>query len=334
MPPLPSRRALTRALAAVLLACSAHALRAQQTTTPATPTAATPAAAPTPFRVGLLVADAKNLSIDDVRREDVRVTLGGVEQAVSLFARDESPVSLGLVVDNSGSLRTLIGAVVTAAQTFVRNLRPGDEAFVVRFVSSDQIKLLHDFTSDRAALERALGEMVVEGGQTAIFDALHLSAEHLAAKGKADGPRRRALVLISDGDDRSSFYKPEQVLGRLRELDVQVFGIGLPGAVGPTRRLISKSAKEKAEDLLKQLARETGGRVFFPETGEELKAALVEVILNLRGRYVVEFVPAGRDGRPASGRIEIKVSNAPGRPDRQTFHRPWVFKKGEPEVKK
>lgn len=337
MPRRPFPRALARPLAAVLLACFAHAVSARQPS-PGVPPTATPQASPTPFKVGLLVADAKNTSLDGVRREDVRVTLGGVEQAVSLFARDESPVSFGLVVDNSGSLRELMDTVVAAAQSFVRNLRPGDEAFAVRFVGSDQINLLHDFTADRAALERALGEMFVEGGETAVFDALHLSAEHLVTKsttkGAGGGPRRRALVLISDGDDRASYHRAEQVMRLLREHDdVQVFCIGLPGMVDRTS-LVRESRKERADKFLKQLAGETGGRAFFPEKVGELKEAVTEVILGLRARYVVGFVPAGKDAQPASGRLEIKVSGAPGQADRQAFYRPWVFKKGEPERKK
>lgn len=327
---MPPRRRLTRTLAALLLACFTHAANAQTTTTPA------------PFRVGLHVADEKGLSIDNVRPEDVRVTLGGVEQAVSLLARDGAPLSVGLVVDNSGSLRDIMGLVVAAARTIVRTLRPGDEAFVVSFISDKDIKLLHDFTADRAALERALGEMAVGKGPTHVFEALHFSIGHLTAKGPAAGARRRALVFISDGEDaRNYYYDDDDVVRRLREHDVEVFCIGLRGTVSDRPRIVPDGAhntfptpEERADALLLRLARETGGRAFIPTRGGELKEALAEVVLGLRGRYVVEFVPTGKGGRPAAGKLEIKVSGGPGQPARQAFYRPWVFKKGAPERKK
>jgi Ca-activated chloride channel family protein len=188
------------------------------------------------------VVDRNNRPINDVADADFRVFENGVQQQVQFVDREEVPITYGLVVDNSGSLRSQIGQVVEAGKTIIASNKPGDEAFVVRFIASDEIKILQDFTADRQALGDALDDMFIEGGQTAVIDAVYLAAEHTAERRKGDpveDKRRRALILVTDGEDRNSFYKQEQLFEAMKEQDVQIFVIGFVNELEKERGFIS-----------------------------------------------------------------------------------------------
>jgi Ca-activated chloride channel family protein len=288
---------------AVLLSAAAAVCRAQE------PTPAAP-----PARVEVTLTGGKGRAAPDLKREDVRVYVDGVERPVVSFEKEAQPVSYGLVVDNSGSLRSQMGAVVTAAKYLVERNGPGDEAFVVRFVSSDNIRMAQTMTEDKSALGGALDRMFVEKGQTALLDALYLAGDYLAknAAQAADGKRRRALLLVSDGEDRASFYRVEQVLKLLREGGVQVFCVGLTGALDKEQGFITASKRQRAKDLLRKIATETGGQVFYAEKGMELEEAVGEVAENMRARYLIGYAPP-EPGAKGKGKIEVKLIGAPGK---------------------
>src|SRR5262249_15533976 len=144
------------------------------------------------------------------------------------FTREEVPVTYGLAVDTSGSLRSQLQQVIDAAKTIINSNKRGDETFIERFIASDNITTLQDFTASKDALIDALDQLFVEGGQTAVVDGVYLAAEHVAdyKKGNDDDRRRRALIVITDGEDRNSYYNEAQLFQRLREEDVQIYVIG------------------------------------------------------------------------------------------------------------
>jgi Ca-activated chloride channel family protein len=262
------------------------------------------------------VIDRNNKPINDVSSSDFHVTENGVPQQVQFVTREEVPITYGLVVDNSGSLRSQIAQVVEAAKTIVESNKPGDETFVVRFISSDEIKIMQDFTADKQALGDALDDMFIEGGQTAVIDAVYLSAEHASERrGKSGDPaeekRRRALILVTDGEDRSSFYKTEQLFESLKEEDVQIYVIGFVNELEKERGFISKSKRDKAVSLLDRMAHETGGRTFYPTSLSELPGIAEEITKDLRTQYVISYRPATK-GRPGEFR-PVRVSVADGR---------------------
>lgn len=269
------------------------------------------AASPAPVRVEVALTGGKGRAAPSPRREDVRVFVDGAERAVVSFEKEASPVSYGLVVDNSGSLRSQAAAVVGAAKFLVGRNRPGDEAFVLRFVSSDNIQILQPLTADAQALDRALDSMRIQGGQTALLDALHLAGEHLVKNAsRAGAPARRlALVLVSDGEDRESARKVEQVLKLLKEGGVRVYCVGLTGALDDGRGFVTASRRGKARDLLGKVANETGGRVYFVEKDGELDEAVGQLVGELRTRYVVGFEPPPAGGKPG-GKIEVRLVGA------------------------
>ena len=306
-----SRRMLAPAFAGFALFFCVGAGKGVQE--PATPGA--PPAVAEPARVRVMLAGGKGRAAPEPRREDVRVFVDGAERPVVSFEKEVLPVSYGLVVDNTGSLRSQFGPVVAAAKFVVGQNAPGDEAFVVRFVSSDNIKILQNLTDDKTALNRALDSMVIQGGQTALLDALYLAGDYLIKNAKGGGApgRRLALILVSDGEDRQSFYKADEVLKLLRQGGIQVYCIGLTGALENVQGLIMKSKKHAAQDLLKKLATGTGGRVFYAEKGKELEEAVGEVVGNMRTQYVVGFEPAAQAPGAGRGKVEVKFVGTAGK---------------------
>lgn len=291
---------------AVLLSLAAAAARAQGQ-------AAQTAAAP-PVRAEVVLTGGRGRAAPEPTREDVRVYVDGVERPVVSFEKEVRAVSYGLVVDNSGSLRSQASAVAAAAKRLVRQNGAGDEAFVVRFVSADNIQLLQTLTGDAAALDRALDSMRIERGQTALLDAVFQAGEYLIKNAKRDGtPRRRlALVLVSDGEDRNSGHKLEEVLKLLKGGGVRVFCVGLTGALEDERGFISKGKRETAKDLLGKLATETGGRVTYVEKDGQLEEGVGDVGGSLRTSYFVGYAPP-ETGARGKGKVEVKLVGPPGK---------------------
>jgi Ca-activated chloride channel family protein len=246
------------------------------------------------------VIDRNNRPIDNVRQNDFHVYEDGVAQPIETFTREEVPISYGLAVDTSGSLRAQLQSVIDAGKTIINSNKPGDETFLVKFISSDQIETLQDFTADKDLLMDGLDNLYVQGGQTAIIDAVYLTAEHVAEykKGDDNDRRRRALIVITDGEDRNSFYKEPQLFQRLREEDVQIYVIGFVNELDKEGNLIRKSPRDKAVGLINKLATETGGRAFFPQSLSELPQIASEIVRDLRTQYVLTYNPTNklRDG--------------------------------------
>ena len=255
------------------------------------------------------VIDRNNRPINNVRQNEFRVFEDGVPQTIESFSREEVPISYGLAVDTSASLRSQIQSVIDAGKTIVNSNKPGDETFLVRFISSDKIETAQDFTSNKELLIDALDNLYVEGGQTAVIDAVYLSAEHVSQfqKGDPSDRRRRALILITDGEDRDSFYKQEQLFARLREDDVQIFVIGFINELDKEGGFIRKSPRDKAVNLINKLASETGGRAFFPESIAELPQIANEIVRDMRTQYVLAYNPTNKTQDGSFRAIKVTV---------------------------
>lgn len=255
------------------------------------------------------VIDRNNRPINNVSQNEFQVFEDGVKQPIEYFTREEVPISYGLAVDTSGSLRTQLATVLEAGKTIINANKPGDETFLVRFVGRDNTETVQDFTASKEALADALDNMYTEGGQSAVVDAVYLSAEHVAQykKGDESDRRRRALIVITDGEDRNSYYNQEQLFARLREEDVQIFVIGFVNELDKEAGLIRKSPRQKAVNLINRLASETGGRAFFPESLSELPQIANEIIRDLRTQYVIAYNPTNKstDGTFRSIRVTV-----------------------------
>ena len=199
------------------------------------------------------------------------VNLVAQDKNVGKLKNETVPVSIsyGIVVDNSDSYRMLLDGVVEAVKNIVNDNKADDETFLVRFVDTDKIYLSQDFTPDKNLIQDAADEMYIEGGKTAILDAIYFSAKYLSAN--AESNRRRALVLITDGDDRQSKVKLEEVLKFLKGEQIQVFSIGL-------------SDEKVYTKLLDKLAKETNGRFFTPKNRAEIQTVIKELTAIIRAQ--------------------------------------------------
>jgi Ca-activated chloride channel family protein len=260
------------------------------------------------------VIDRNNHPINNIAKDDFRILEDGVPQPVFSFTQEEVPVIYGLAVDTSGSLRSQLNQVIDAAKTIINSNKRGDETFLERFVDRDQIENLQDFTSNKDVLLDAVENLYVAGGQTAVIDGVYLAAEHVAEykKGNDDDRRRRALIVVTDGEDRASFYNEIQLFQRLREEDVQIYVIGFVNELDADKGFIRKSPRDKAVNLLNRIASETGGRVFYPQSISELPQVANEIVRDLRTQYVVSYDPTNKAHDGTYRAIKVVVADVAG----------------------
>jgi Ca-activated chloride channel family protein len=257
-------------------------------------------------RLSLIVTNSFNHSIDEVRKDDIQIFENGVPQTISLFEKDERPIDYALVVDNSGSFGPILEPAIIAARLVVNSNRDLDETFIERFISNDKIETVQEFTSDKSKLINGLESLYVEKGQSAVVDALYLAVQHTAGHRPDDEKRRRAVVVFTDCEERASYYSSDRLFRLIRENNVQVFVVGVVELLGKQRGpLIIKNSREKAEKLANRIAEESGGRVFFPKDGKELKGAVEEIVHDLHTQYLVGYE---RTIKPTKGFRKITVS--------------------------
>jgi Ca-activated chloride channel family protein len=261
------------------------------------------------------VVDRSNQPVYDIAKNRFRVFEDDVEQQVEFFSKEEAPVSLALAVDTSGTMRTKLDEVVVSAISLVRANRPADETAVIQF--KDRVELLEELTTDERDVEDALGDLV-SSGPTALLDAILLSAEYVQKEGRH---RRRALLVVTDGLEHGSYYTSEHVIDRLRELDVRLYLIGFTQDLSQTGGLFRKAPRDKAEELLRRLADETGGRAFFPKDLSELGTISNQIAVDLRTVYAIGYYPTNNRRDGAFRRVSVKIAPAGDKQDRKLVAR-------------
>jgi Ca-activated chloride channel homolog len=247
------------------------------------------------------VIDRMNRPINDLKDGDFKVFEDNVPQTLDTIIREEVPINYALVIDNSGSLRSQLEKVIEASKVIVASNKPEDDVCVIRFVNSAKISIEQDFTSNKELVNDALDGLFVEGGSTAVIDAVYLGAKNVSEyeQDKSGTDRkRRALILITDGEDRDSFYKETQLFEALKEADVQIYPIGFVNELSSEGSIIRKSPKDQAKKLLNRMASETGGKAYFPNNVGELNEIAKDIAKSLRTQYLLSYYPTNtnRDG--------------------------------------
>jgi Ca-activated chloride channel homolog len=238
------------------------------------------------------VVDQENNPIMSLKKEDFTVYEDKIKQTVDNVSREEVPVSFGLVIDTSGSMKSKLQTVSDASVSMIKQMRVDDEAFVASFKAEPE--LVQDFTADRRELEDAISELYTSGG-TALLDAIIATADYAQEKGKR---RRKALVVISDGLEKNSSVKEKEVMEAIKEDEVQVYLVGFIDEEMEEKSLFGKSPAKKAKDLLSRIADDSGGRAYFPKEISEIPAIAAQIAKDLRTQYVVSYYPTNdkRDG--------------------------------------
>jgi Ca-activated chloride channel homolog len=301
-----ARSALARTLfAAALLSTGANA--PADTPPPRTPTFG---AAVDLIRLSLSVTDGRNRLVPGLSEGDFAVFEDGIRQEVAYFTRDPAPLSVALLIDGSASMTEKLPVAQEAASRFVAALRPEDQGQVVQF--NDRVTVLQDFTESHAALDKAI-RSTQAAGTTVLYTALYVTLKQLARQANPEAPRRRAIVLLTDGEDTASVVGDEQVLELARQTDVGIYVISLL----PNRPLERQGqAFGEASHFVASLARDTGGEVYVPSALSELNTVYGRVADELRSQYTLGYVSsnARRDGKwrriqvrtPVHGELQIR----------------------------
>jgi Ca-activated chloride channel family protein len=224
------------------------------------------------------VLDKTGKLITDIPESGFKVYENGVEQPLKLFRREDVPVSMGIIIDNSGSMSQKRTSVAAAALALVKNSNPQDEVFIVNF--SDDAYLDQPLTSDIKKLEQALDRLDARGG-TAMRDALGMSIDYVKDKGKKD---KKVLMVITDGDDNASNETLEQLVRKAQASEVLIYSIALLDEEVPRR---AKNARR----ALKELAEASGGVDFYPKTLAEVEQITPRVAHEIRNQYILGYSP-------------------------------------------
>ncbi|HTQ54534.1 MAG TPA: VWA domain-containing protein [Bryobacteraceae bacterium] len=228
----------------------------------------------------------------------------GVQQHIKVFKREDVPVSMGLVIDNSGSMREKRAKVEAAALALVKDSNPQDEVFIVNF--NDEAFLDKDFTNDPKELQEGLARIDSRGG-TAMRDAIRMSIDHLKEKAKKD---KKVLVVVTDGNDNSSLISLESLVKAAQDSGVLVYTVGL---------LNDEEKKEarRCKRALQELASVTGGEAYFPKELSEVDHVAHQVARDIRNQYILAYTPENLALDGSFRQIRV-TANGPGRPTVRT----------------
>lgn len=270
------------------------------------------------------VFDKDGHFVSGLKQEDFRIFEDGVNQTILSFAQEDVPVSMGILLDLSGSMRGKIDQVNKAALAFIRASNRQDQVFLIGF--NEEVELLQDFTSDIDEITDALENIVVMGS-TAIYDAVYLGVQ----KAHTGSKPKKAVVMITDAMDRESYYSLDQLVSKVQESDVQVFVVGFMDPIKKKSLFSSwkKSDAEKARDAVTRIADETGGRAFFPSQVDEIHDIVAEIANELRNQYSIGYFSSNgaRDG--SFRRVKIELSGAKAAESRLRYRRGYFAPKAE-----
>jgi VWFA-related protein len=244
------------------------------------------------------VTDANGRLLTTLPESAFEIFENDVKQQIKVFRREDAPVSLGLVIDNSASMLVRRAQVAEAALKLVRASNKQDEVFILTF--NDKPALIQDFTHDIGQLEKSLNGIDSEGA-TAMRDAVSLAVEHLKRLAKND---KKAVLVVTDGEDNSSLAETARVVREARQDDILVYAIGL---------LTSETAHSAAvaKHDLDALTTETGGEAFYPKALSEVDDIAEHVAQDLRNQYTIAYNPTNQATDGTFRRIKVTV-NVPG----------------------
>ena len=270
------------------------------------------------------VFDRNGNAAMDLKKEDLRVFENGVEQSLSFFSTDEAPVSWGLVLDRSGSMRTMIQDVYQAALHVMDEGTDDDEMFVATF--NTHVELVAGFSRDRQGLRNSVAHLRADGN-TALWDAVAFGLERM----QSSSHQKRVLVVVTDGDDNSSRLSFKELLERAKEAGVLIYTIGMfesmnasresdgPDPLPPFGRRFGSGVWQHAgfagfsRGELDKLAKASGAVAHFPTSLDECKEAMWAIASEVSHQYSIGYYPSNplRDGKWR--KLQVKINSPDGK---------------------
>ena len=241
------------------------------------------------------VLDQRGQFVPDLKADNFHIFEDRVEQKLSLFKREDIPVTMGLVIDNSGSMREKRPRVNAAALTFVKTSNPQDEVFVVNFNDEYYLDLDKDFTNDPKELKEAL-DRIDSRGSTAFFDAVIGSLDHLK-KGTKD---KKVLLVITDGEDNASHKDLAYAVRAAQQSNAVIYAVGLFADD-------DKRERRNATKALKTITEATGGLAYYPKDVTEVESICTQIAHDIRNQYTLAYYPSNtaRDGTFRTVQVQV-----------------------------
>ena len=250
------------------------------------------------------VTDPSNRFVLGLQKQDFHLFEDGVEQAIGHFSGEDTPLSIGLVFDASGSMDDKLRTSIEAAVQFLKTMNSQDEAFLVEF--SDHANLVSSFT-DRIEEVQVKLNAVKPGGLTAMLDGVHIALDEMK---KAKNPRK-AILIVSDGGDNNSRYSRSEIESLVREADVQIYAMGV---FEPLMFFGMSKEEISGPKLLSEIADQTGGKAFAASDPHDLPSVAARIGIELRNQYVLAYTPKNQTKDGKYRKVEVKVTQPAGLP--------------------
>jgi len=251
-------------------------------------------------QLDVTVVDQNNNPVFNLNKNDFSVYEDRIKQTINSVSREEIPLSFGVVIDTSGSMRSRLQTLSNSARDLIQQMRSDDEAFVAQFKIESE--LVQEFTSNKRDLTDAVDQLFTSGG-TALLDAIIATSDYAHDKGQR---RRKAIIVMSDGFDKNSASKEKEVINAIKENEVQLYMIGFIKE-DEEKTYFGKSPTKMAQELLIRLADDSGGRAFFPKDLSEIPAIAAQIAKDMRTQYIVSYYPSNnlRDGSFRLVRVDV-----------------------------
>lgn len=246
------------------------------------------------------VVDKSGRLLTNLTQKSFHVFEDNVEQPIKKFLREDVPVSMGLIVDNSGSMRTKRQRVEASALALVKASNREDEVFIVNF--NDDAFLDQTLTNDMKLLERGLEKIDSRGG-TAMRDAIRMSIDYLKENGKKD---KKVLVVVTDGDDNNSTMNLENLIKAAQQSEVLIYTVGLLSEE-------EKREAKRATRALNAISEATGGKSYYPKEMKDVDGVCQQVARDIRNQYIIEYSPTNAALDGTFRKVKV-VANAPNKP--------------------
>ena len=246
------------------------------------------------------VRDRNGNPVPGLGKENFQVFEDHVLQPIKHFSHEDIPVTVGIVIDNSGSMAPKRAEVITAALAFAASSNQQDQMFLVNFSEHVRFGLPSDvlFTDDSDQLKAAMGSVKADG-KTALFDAVAVALEHLK-KGNRD---KRVLIVISDGADNASSHTKEQILVLAAHSDAIIYSLGIYEPADPDR----------SPQVLRELAKASGGEAYFPETLRDVRPVCERIAHEIRNQYTISYSPTNQKQDGTYRGIQLRAATPAGR---------------------